>query len=490
MAHRVRSSVTFALSILTASSLILHAPIPAAGLSRGMAASIRSAPTQAAAPAAPAADNCASLSGAINDYWPGNSTVAAGSKTLTLGARRTGAGNTIAPGDSLLVIQIQGADINAVDNANYGANNGTGRGYLNNANFTAGQYEYVQATNAVGASGGTLTLISTGSGGGLVNGYVNADATSSAGARRYQVVRVPRCVGGATFGGDSTLWFLNLQWDGRTGGIIALDVVGTLNMNGRAVSATWAGFGSVSPNVDMWEGTSTSYVTGGMGKGEGIAGAARAYPGGSYGRGAPGNAGGGGNATGVPGCGNLNGGGGGGNGGAGGNGGPASGLCAPSNGSMGLGGAAVAVPPGQYRMAMGGQGGGEDRTSAWQGLGGGIVAFRVDGSVTGSGSVYADGRTPDLVPVSGGILTTGNLNGGGGGGTILIAASTGISALNLYVRGGNGRNGYAHGALTHCVGSGGGGGGGKVYRSHSGPVSFVSGGTSAANSCGGSAGAN
>ena len=72
------------------------------------------------------------LTGAVNDYWIGNATVAAGATTINLGARRAGAGtagNTIAIGDTLLVIQMQDAVVNTTDSTAYGANNATGAGY-------------------------------------------------------------------------------------------------------------------------------------------------------------------------------------------------------------------------------------------------------------------------------------------------------------------------------------------------------------------------
>jgi hypothetical protein len=69
----------------------------------------------------------------VNSYYGGpstNTTVNAGSTSIPVGSINS-AGNqlTITPGDLLLVIQMQDADINFTDTSNYGAGNGSGSGY-------------------------------------------------------------------------------------------------------------------------------------------------------------------------------------------------------------------------------------------------------------------------------------------------------------------------------------------------------------------------
>lgn len=93
-------------------------------------------------------------------YYPGTSaSVAANATTFMVGAA-TGAGTAIAPGDLLLIIQMQGADINSSNTDLYG--DGVpglpGNGVLSNANYLAGQYEYAIATAATPATGGPVTV--------------------------------------------------------------------------------------------------------------------------------------------------------------------------------------------------------------------------------------------------------------------------------------------------------------------------------------------
>jgi hypothetical protein len=73
----------------------------------------------------------------------------------------------IAKGDLLLVIQMQGADINYTNTDSYGDGvaGGLATGNLSSA-FVAGQYEYVVADNNVPVGGGSLTIAA-----GLKNGY-------------------------------------------------------------------------------------------------------------------------------------------------------------------------------------------------------------------------------------------------------------------------------------------------------------------------------
>src|SRR5205807_5977881 len=135
-------------------------------------------------------------------------------------------------------------------------------------------------------------------------------------------------------------------WNGSTGGILALDIAGTLNLGSATVSIDGLGFrggaglqltGGAGANTDFLRTAPAAYagaaVAGVDGaKAEGIAGTPRwvesgntflgtgveGYPNGSMARGAPGNAGGGG-TDGNPATNNQNaGGGGGGNGGVGG----------------------------------------------------------------------------------------------------------------------------------------------------------------------------
>jgi hypothetical protein len=409
-----------------------------------------------------------------NTYYPGTTAVAsAGSTSITLGPATYGT-VPISASDIVLIIQMQGAQIFTNNNTNYGSGTGVGRGYRNNALLRAGNMEYAVATNAVGIGGGTLTLQS-----GLTNSYQNSNFGTD-GQYRYQVIRIPVYYN-ITLTGTITA----PAWNGTTGGVIMLCVVNVLNMNGQLINATGRGFrggGGLrhsNPNnggaATDWRVLSTSNTC--ATKGEGIAGTPRyifasgnttlvdltaaleGYPNGCRQRGAPGNAGGG--ATdGNPNSNSNNaGGGGGGNGGIGGGGGRS---WSSQLFSGGLGGAAFAeVSP--TRLVMGG-GGGAGSTDGGTGTpnlglassgapGGGIVIVRA-GSITGTGTITANGAAPNTT-----VLNDGG-GGGGAGGSVLIVAGSGLGGVTVNANGSNGASNTGGGS-PH--GPGGGGSGGVVY---------------------------
>ena len=105
---------------------------------------------------------------------------------------------TIAAGDILIVAQMIGAEIDATDNhlgaGNYGDGPGglVQAGTLNTGNLIAGRYEFVIATGPVTAAG-AIPIEGAGPGNGLINEYVNSNATTATlGFRRYQVIKVPQ----------------------------------------------------------------------------------------------------------------------------------------------------------------------------------------------------------------------------------------------------------------------------------------------------------
>lgn len=448
------------------------------------------------------------LAGIVNNYWPGTGTVTAGSTTtITLGASRN-ATPTIAVGDLLLVIQMQDATINTSNTSAYGDGT-TGTGCTDPGN--SGRHEYVVATSAVPAAGGSLTFVGAGTGGNTtVYTYTAAAATATRGQRTYQVVRVPQYTS-ALLGSTLTA----SRWNGATGGILAIDVRDELDLNYATVSVDGLGFragggqtltGSGGVNTD-WI-TRTAVANNGN-KGEGIAGTpitfydgsgifstGSGYPFGSgaingdRGRGAPGNAGGGG-TDGHPEAGNdeNTGGGGGANGGQGGMGGRSwnTGFL-----SGGRGGSAVAGV-GPSRIVLGGGGGaGSNNNNAGRSSGtpgGGIVLIRT-ATVSGSGTITANGKPPQN-------NTTNDAGGGGGaGGSIVLTALNGSwSNARVYAMGARGENANAAvapggtppapvlpgsprnpvGAQHH--GPGGGGGGGVIVLSSAALLSDVSAGT-------------
>ncbi|RPD49450.1 T9SS C-terminal target domain-containing protein [Hymenobacter sediminis] len=428
--------------------------------------------------ATPGKDLSPTISTAPNAYYPAgaNQTVSAGATTLVVGAPTGNVSVPITAGDLLLIIQMQGADIDVSDSDSYGDGiaGGFATGYLNNNNFTAGQYEYAVAAGPI--SNGTLTLTT-----GLKNSYqnVNYNPTTGSGQRRFQVIRVPQYAN-LTLGASLTA----APWNGSTGGLIVLDVTGQLNFNGFTIDASGIGFrggaGRTLNGATGQSGTtyrSLSTVAAHAMKGEGIAGTPRyvtslpnaATPGpvdtgvegyfnGSAGRGAAGNAGGGGTDANPTANDQNSGGGGGGNGARGGRGGNAWTSAAAVGGEPGIG----FGPPSSSRLIMGGGGGagvtnngsGGNAGYASSGApGGGIVMIRT-GSVNGTGSILANGAS-----ASNAVIGDGS-GGAGAGGSILLTANnpSGLGSISLAANGGKGGTNSA----TAAHGPGGGGGGGVI----------------------------
>jgi uncharacterized repeat protein (TIGR01451 family) len=449
-------------------------------------------------------------SGIVNTYYTplSNGSVAANSTTLSLniaGAR--GAGVTLAVGDLLLVMQMQGASFNITDTNLYGDGGGPdaspyndnrapARGYTGTP--IAGTYEYI---TVLSVSGNTVTLAA-----GLKNAYNQSDATASNGRQSYQVIRVPQY---ASLTIDRAAPLYPVSWNGFTGGVFAIDVAGTVTFTGAGttphIDASGRGFrgGGAVVRLDQIPGSVTYRGTNNTGagnvgatKGEGIAGTpkdlrtARAdtpvvenianvtvtsslvatgttdgYPNGDLGRGAPGNAGGGGNQ-------HNSAGGGGGNGGIGGFG----GVTFNGDGGRdvgGFGGGVVALNA--RKIVLGGGGGAGELNNgtpprATGGTGGGIIMLRVQ-TVSGGGLLQSDGsqglgtRAADTEP--GDAETSRDAAGGGGaGGSVLVIASTGHGNISVNARGGRGGNTNRPDAAEY-EGAGGGGGGGVVLSNAS-----------------------
>ena len=461
----------------------------------------------------------ASLTGIVNSYYPGVTT-AAGSSFVNVGALDASGGRSltpIGPGDLVLVIQLQDADINPSNSSAYGGSfAGGGQTALNGA----GLYEYA-TVSASYTSGSPIPLSAP-----LINGYRTA-AAGAAGQRTFQVIRVPQ-YSSAKLTGTALSPLTAAGWNGATGGVLAFDVGGQLDWNSGVVDVTGLGFrgggglylnggGGGQPVYSSADyATSLSPVVLSLplaapangyhgAKGEGIAGTSKYlfvpqtarsavngagavvdsgsdYPGGSMARGAPGNAGGGGtdgdNTT------NSNqentGGGGGGGYAIGGLGGygwtPGTPPGSPTGGLGGDG-----VPMGTGRLTMGGGGGAGSSNNgtgnpnfaiASSGApGGGIVLVRAK-TIINSGTVNALGvaGNPNVCNDASG--------GGGGGGAVLIFASGNsgnVGTVSINASGGGGGSNTGNGTGENAVacaaynnnphGPGGGGGGGFVALS-------------------------
>ena len=457
------------------------------------AVGLTTAPVHAQSCAVPGASGNASVSGIVNTYYvPAAGTYAGASSIAISGAR--GSATAFAAGDLALVIQMQCANINAVNTAAYGGSGTNGNGYTDPASgCLAGLYEYAPVASF---TAGTLSFSA-----GLQNTYIQ-DATTATNRRTFQVIRVPQ-YSSATLSGGVTASY----WDGSTGGVVAMDVAGQLAWGGQTIDVAGRGFrggGGIDQSGFALSGTtippylSNNTTPQHASKGEGIAGTPRqvwdpqtaatvdlggtwgGYANGNYGRGAPGNAGGGG--ANYDGTRDNGGGGGGGNGGAGGHGGlgwrsagwtdaAATAAGYPNvpvdnttvynlagRGAVAFGGASAA------RLVLGGGGGsGAENnnnsagTFANGGAGGGIVMVRA-GSMTGGATINANG-------LDGGTQTGRDAGGGGGaGGSVLVWSAAGtVGTLNVNASGGAGGNSYVGGTTAHA--GGGGGGAGVLYVS-------------------------
>jgi uncharacterized repeat protein (TIGR01451 family) len=460
--------------------------------------------------AAPGKEGPCSLSGIINSYHSGsNGTVTAGATVIPLnsitGQRTSTRGLQV--GDLVLVMQMQDSAVAA----------------------NAGLHEYA---SIISIAGNNITLNRP-----LTNSYVQSVGTAPIRVRTFQVIYVPQC-STATVAAANTVtadrWTINATNGQGTGGVVALDVAGSLAINGT-ITVAGAGFrggaginGAASRAGGLFTDGDYNFNTGAVNgalKGEGTVGTpiavfdgtatplnyaaliGQGYAAGAGGRAAQGNAGGGGNdGTPATGANQFNsGGGGGGNGGAGGNGGFSWSV---SNDAGGRG--AVAVVSAATRLVMGGGGGAgssnnngvANAITVWPPIvdattraippttgtangasgpisssgasGGGIVLIRTNVLAPSTGSVVADGYT--AYNNSGGSESGG---AGGAGGSIYISALSGNGAgLATSANGGGG--GYSN-YFDH--GPGGGGGGGYIQTSLSSSAISVAGGGNGFDGC-------
>ena len=461
--------------------------------------------------ALPGNSGSSSLSGNVNTYWrPANGTYNDASSAISISsARGASTGTAIAEGDLILLIQMQCATIDYDDDSGYGDGNTSdtqlgsplARGYTDPASTClAGNYEFVRAGAASTAS--SLDISSET----LAHTYVQANATNTQGRRTFQVVRVPQ-YDNATLTGTITA----PNWDGYSGGLVAMDVATDLNLNSQTINVDGAGFRGAGGRARSTNDATIRYIhtsdTVHAVKGEGIAGTPRwvsnkrspssgatstitdlgaswgGYPSGSttdgdFARGAPGNAGGGGNFW--DGTSDNGGGGGGGNGGTGGRGGAGwrsagySGINANFSNltekKWGFGGAAFAGAS-ISRLVLGGGGGAGDNNNNSPGpeysdgaAGGGIVLIHTR-SLTGTGTISARGaRAADNSSNDG-------AGGGGAGGSVaVVAAGLKCRCVPDHQCFQGGRGGNAHrdtpiGSIDkNAHGPGGGGAGGVVIR--------------------------
>lgn len=355
------------------------------------------------------------ISGTINIYTAVNSIL--NPTTITV-ANSAG----FAPGDKVLLIQMQGATINQTNTALFGTITGYG---------DAGNYEYnfVDAVN-----GNTITLF-----GSLCNTYTISG--------RVQLIRVP------VYTNPTVTAPLTCQaWNGTTGGVLAFDATGTITFN-SGINVAGQGFRGGAFATSYFDCAEASYAAssltpvGGQ-KGEGIAN----YVPNLDGCRAPQANGGGGANRGNPGAG------GGGNAGIGGRGGNVYNGCGGST-VWGMGGYGLTITGNKIFMGGGGGGGYRDngQTVTPGANGGGIVMFSAAAVNGNNNTILANGASVNVVTNDEGA------GGGGGGGAVYMWTSTINSPLNINVTGGTGGNTLNVVFTGNCHGPGGGGGGGYVY---------------------------
>lgn len=440
--------------------------------------------------AAPGWDGPATASGVINSYHGGSGSPSAGANSISVVsvAGQRSSTRSLRAGDLILIMQMQDSATPA----------------------NAGLHEYAQI---VGISGTTVQLNRA-----LTNSYNQTMNTTN--VRNWQVVYVPQYSSVTVSGTVSAdRWSITTATGVVTGGIVAMDVAGSMTLTGT-ITVAGAGFrggaglngtgtrvgGSYTDaNYNM---TTTAANLSGALKGEGIEGTpfqvfdgtvtpvdylallGQGYSTGAGGRGARGNAGGGGNNGNPPGDANgLNSGGGGGaNAGAGGRGGNAwnsntsgGALNLPAGGNTGneaggLGGGAITNSA--TLLVLGGGGGagsannstGANTVTIWPPTTS-TVANGAEGPIASSGA-----RGGGIVLVRAGsiagsgvidadgynahnkspVAATDSAGGGGGGGSIFVTSGSGTGAgLTMRARGGWGGRSNY---FNHGPGAGGGGG--------------------------------
>ncbi len=481
----------------------------------------------------------------LNAYTDVTANIAAGATSLTVTSNTLTNGpvltTALASGDLILIIQMQGADLDinttptAVWGGNYTLSNSAmaDLGNLNNyrkdwgtvtSYNNSGKYEYAEVLSVSGSTGITVRCA-------LKNTYT---ATG-----HVQVVRVPR-LGNLTLNPNTTV--VPLTWNGLSGGIVALEVNGTVSFgtNSKIVASGYGFRGGVVDNTSNGPGNATDFgkpgysaASEGAEKGEGIGGAATATGDltvnylSRYGMGAAANGGGGGNYKNAGGGGgsnfgtgtytgtgalnptyaafyaleplsaNSSGGGRGGYSGAQNDQNEA--AVGPNNSAWqadsrrkegGLGGHPLTYDATRIFMGGGGGAGEMDNTQGGSGgAGGGIVFLQSYGSITGTGVIEANGangQNSNPLNQTAGIGVKRGVDGAGGaggGGAIIISNGTAIpNTVSLIANGGNGGdNALNFGSFTSGVeadGPGGGGTGGFVNYTSGTPSISANGGNS------------
>lgn len=344
-------------------------------------------------------------------------------------------------GDTVFIMQMQGAIADTSDSALFG-------NVVSNQHTGNYEFNIIQSV-----SGNSVHLLNS-----LLRQYEAPEG-------KVQLIRVPYFT---KFDVSSPLSCP--EWDGKSGGILVLNVRDTLKLNANIdVSAKGfrggldPGFNLATPNCNEnnFSYPANSPLAGG--KGEGYATVPFNH---ASGKGRFANGGGGGNSF-------KSGGGGGGNGGPGGVGGSQF-ESAPCNGTVpftngGLDGYSSLISLPENRIGFGGGGGAghsniQNGFKANGGTGGGLAIIKCDVLINNGHSLISNGENaPECGNNNPGCLV--GSGGGGAGGTIILLSNTIQNPLPVTLNGGKGADLWAGGPGK--AGPGGGGGGGSFMVSNS-----------------------
>ena len=374
-----------------------------------------------------------SIGGVINTYVPVADFDTTGCRTRVVVTSTVG----FSVGDSVLMIQMKGADFDSTNTAGFGA--------INSLNG-AGNYEI--------AGIASITSNSIMLNGKLLKAY---DLKG-----RIQLIRFP-----SYLNANVTSSLTCQPWNGQTGGVLIFNVQNNLQLNAN-IDVKGQGFrgGTISNNPDGSCGLSADYFfdvnlvssTTGAEKGEGIGSLSSLKLGG---RGPQVNGGGGGNKHNA-------GGGGGSNFTGGGRGGFQYHQCALGN-VGGVGGLDLSASYTNNVLFAGGGGGCGDQNNAL-GVsgekGGGIIIITASVVSGNNFKISADGN--GVIPIS---AALGDGAGGGGGGGSVFLNVNSVTNLSVTANGGSGGSQNS----SECLGPGGGGGTGAILTNL---LSFASAATS------------
>ncbi len=377
-------------------------------------------------------DSCqrpAVLSNIINSYTPVLSYIPCNNSIQVEDASEFGIGDTV------LIIQMKGADIDSTNTAQFGD--------VININ-SAGNYEF----NYISQRNGNILSLSN-----------RLERTYDIPIGKVQLVRVPYYNSALV-----TDTLTCLPWDGEKGGVLVLNVRDSINLSGH-INVSGRGFrGAVGLNTNQtpFNCSQDNYYY------NYLAGDTAARKGESYatlsdqrifGKGKLAGAGGGGNS-------HNSGGGGGANGGLGGQGGYQ--LQACTSGTFdngGRGGVSHAYSNLTNKIFMGSGGGAghvnnPPRFTGSGGNGGGIAIIRGATLINNGYTIQSNGQEAVACTLPGSGCHEG-MGGGGAGGTLLLDVSNFVNNLDLEAKGGAGGN--MTDGVNGLLGPGGGGGGGICW---------------------------